>query len=128
MKETQLTEKWHFLIIWCFIKFWSIMVKLKYTEHYTRIKSKSIWKAYQNKGEQLTYCFYEDEFTLKREHSLIVISYTGIIRLYEDKERFFLFDSPKTSYILPKRDFDKNLIATFRDFITVSTGLPMEHK
>ena len=100
---------------------------LMFTSGRKPFKSKASWKAYPNKGEQLSYCFREHDFILTQANSETKTSYSGIVRLFEDKRRFYLFNSPQTAHILPKRDFAPSYVDEFRDFITAVTGLVMEH-
>ena len=99
-----------------------------YSKGRTRFKSKSSWKAYPHKGEQLIWHFDDGGFTLEQKHSSTRFAYAGIIRIYEDPERFYLFDSPRSAHILPKRDFEQTDVAAFGDFISASTGLPTERE
>jgi len=89
--------------------------------------SKTSWKMYPYKGKQLTYCFSDNEFILEQTNSTTRVSYDAIIRIYEDSERYYLFDSPQTAHILPKRDFEQNRVPEFGDFISSVTGMPIEH-
>ena len=98
---------------------------LMFAKRMNRIRSKLSWKAYPHKGKQLAYNFNDGDFTLEQEYSVAKISYAGIIRIYEDSKRFYLFDSPQTAHILPKRDFDKTPATAFGAFITEKTGLQM---
>lgn len=97
-----------------------------YSRGRTRFRSKASWKAYPNKGELLTYRFDEQSFTLTQQNSVIETRYAGLVRLCEDAERFYLFTSPQTAHILPKRNFEANSIDGFRTFLTNVAGMHFE--
>lgn len=91
-----------------------------------KFRSKAVWKAYPNKGEQLLFRFSPDGLLSTQGYTESKISYAGITRLCEDSQRLYLFTSPQVAYILPKRDFAEQVDA-FREFICASTGLQMEY-
>ena len=85
------------------------------------------WKNYQQKGEELRFCFEPDHFIQERPNARSEIEYRAILNVCEDIERFYLFDSPRTAFIIPKRDFQRGEPDEFRDFITHTTGKPVEY-
>ena len=89
--------------------------------------SKDFWKAYESKGEELTFHFSIEDFTVIGRYSETKIQYAGIHRLYEDDLRFYLFISPRVAYIVPKQDFGTGL-AVFRENIEIAANLKVEHK
>ena len=91
-----------------------------------RFRSKAVWNAYPNKGEQILFRFSSDGFLSTQGHLETKVSYAGIVRLCQDSQRLYLFTSPQVAYILPKRDFIEQVDA-FREFICASTGLQMEY-
>lgn len=88
-------------------------------------RSKAAWKAYPFRGEPLIFQFSHQEFVLYQRNTETKTRYGGIVRLYEDDLRFYLFTSPQNAHILPKRDLGAE-IAAFRQDIMSATGLPME--
>ena len=91
-----------------------------------RFRSKAVWNAYPNKGEQILFRSSSDGFLSTQGHLETKVSYAGIVRLCQDSQRLYLFTSPQVAYILPKRDFIEQVDA-FREFICASTGLQMEY-
>ena len=88
--------------------------------------TKLAWKLFKPKGERLCYRFEPDHIWLERPNVKSEIEYKCIQRLFEDKDRFYLFDSPQTAFVLPKRDFQQGNIEAFRDFIAGKTGKTVE--
>lgn len=85
------------------------------------------WKSYQQKGEELRFRFDPYHFIQERPNARSEIEYRAILSVCEDLERFYLFDSPRTAFIIPKRDFQQGEPDEFRDFITHTTGKPVEY-
>ena len=82
-----------------------------------RFRSKAVWNAYPNKGEQILFRFSSDGFLSTQGHLETKVSYAGIVRLCQDSQRLYLFTSSQVAYILPKRDFIEQVDA-FREFRT----------
>ncbi len=85
------------------------------------------WKNYQQKGEELRFRFDPYHFVQERSNARSEIEYRAILRVCEDIERFYLFDSPRTAFIVPKRDFQQGEPDEFRDFIARTTGKSVEY-
>lgn len=90
------------------------------------LATKLSWRFYKQKGEKLFFCFASDRFWMERPNVKSELEYSCIQRLLEDKDRFYLFDSPQTAFILPKRDFQRGDYNEFRDFIFSATGKDVE--
>lgn len=89
-------------------------------------KVKEMWKRYHDKGEEIVFRFLPDKLVISERNSETKVNYAGIVRLYEDDKRFYLFTSERYAYILPKRDFITE-IDEFSNFITSVTKLQIEH-
>jgi hypothetical protein len=108
------------------ILFFAAIGFLFYSRGNVRFRSRAAWRSYPAKGEELTFSFYDDDFSIEQKHSVTKTSYTGVVRLYEDKERYYLFMTRKAANILPKRDFEPGTAASFGEFIAAVTGLHIE--
>ena len=85
------------------------------------------WRLFKQKGEEFRLCFDMYHFTLERPNVRGEYEYGLILRILEDKERFYLFDSVQSAFILPKRDFEQGTADEFRAFISRTTGKPVEY-
>ena len=97
-----------------------------YSVGHRGFKIRYSWKMYPFKNTEIAHHFYPDKYIIAQPSSETINKYSIIIRLFEDEKRFYLFTSPQTAHILPKRDIDES-IDVFRDFITKATGLEMEY-
>lgn len=88
--------------------------------------TKLSWRLYKQKGEPLCFRFDPAHFWQERPNVKSELEYNCIQRLLEDKDRFYLFDSPGSAFVLPKRDFRQGEAEEFRDFISRTTGKPVE--
>lgn len=88
--------------------------------------TKLSWRLYKQKGEPLCFRFDPAHFRQERPNVKSELEYGCIRRLLEDADRFYLFDSPGSAFILPKRDFKRGTPEEFRDFISRVTGKPVE--
>ncbi|HBD86606.1 MAG TPA: hypothetical protein DC001_04185 [Clostridiales bacterium] len=61
-----------------------------------------------------------------QQNSVTETKCAGLVRLFEDAERFYLFISPQTAHILPKRDFKAGSIDDFQTFVANVTGMRFE--
>jgi len=75
------------------------------------------WRSYRQKGEELRYRFEPCRFVLERPHARCEYDYRAILQIVENEGCFYLFDTPQTAFILPKRDFQQGTPDEFRDFI-----------
>lgn len=91
------------------------------------IGAKAAWRLYKQKGESLCFRFDTCHFVLERPNVRSEYEYGLILRILEDKARFYLFDTAQTAFILPKRDFEQGSADAFRDFIGHTTGKPVEY-
>ena len=96
-----------------------------YSTGHRSFKSKLSWKSYPFKNVEIVHRFYSDRYTVSQPSSETTNEYSLIIRIVEDESRFYLFTSPQTAHILPKRDFQGNVDA-FRSDIAEATGLMVE--
>ncbi|MDD3347554.1 YcxB family protein [Oscillibacter sp.] len=83
------------------------------------------WKSYQHKGETLRYRFDVYHFTQESKGVRSELDYFVLQSIYEDRDRYYLFDSPRTAHILPKRDFQQGTPEAFREFISHTAGKPV---
>lgn len=97
-----------------------------YSGRRSSFESKIAWKAYPYKGEQIVFNFLPGGFFILERNSETEVRYEGLVRVYEDDKRFYLFNTPRNAFILPKRDF-KIDIDEFRNFITSVVQLQVEH-
>lgn len=91
------------------------------------IGTRSSWRLYKQKGEELRFNFDTYHFALERPNIRSEYEYGLILRILEDKARFYLFDTVQTAFILPKRDFEQGTVDDFREFIGRTTGKPIEY-
>lgn len=85
------------------------------------------WRLFKQKGEEFCLCFDACHFTLERPNVRGEYEYGLILRILEDKGRFYLFDSAQSAFILPKRDFEQGTADEFREFISHTTGKTVEY-
>ncbi len=96
-----------------------------YASGHRGFRNRSAWKSYPFKNVELVYRFYSDRYTVSQPSSETTNEYTLIIRIVEDEDRFYLFTSPQTAHILPKRDL-YGKIDEFRADIAKAAGLTIE--
>lgn len=90
------------------------------------IATKFSWRLFKQKGEEFRFRFDSFHIQFERPNVRSEIEYNCLQWLLEDKRCFYLFDSPTTAFILPKRDFLQGSPDDFRDFISRTTGKTIE--
>ena len=84
------------------------------------------WKTWQNfayKGQTITYRFGEKGFEERLGGGEISLDYSAVKRLYEDKDRFYLFVNVQNAHLIRKADFREGDPDAFRAFIERKTKL-----
>ena len=86
------------------------------------------WNNYALQGMKITYDFEAGGFTETRQGNPYKHNYKDIQSLYMDDERYYLFISNASAYILCKRGFKEGDAESFVKYIENKTGLTMESK
>lgn len=84
------------------------------------------WGNYAYKGQTITYRFGEKQFAESLGGGELSLDYSTVKRLYEDKERFYLFINAQNAHLIRKADFREGDPDTFRAFIERKTKLQFQ--
>lgn len=73
-------------------------------------------------GNVNTYKFYQDCYVNTDNSSVSTVYYIQVIEAYETKEFFYIFNTPNTAHIIPKRSFVYNTPEEMRVLLSIKLG------
>lgn len=88
-------------------------------------RTTAAWRRNPNRKQEVVLTFTEEGFGLTQGEANTQGVYGDMVRMVEDKQRFYLFVSEQNAYMVPKRALG-DTVDVFRRDVMEKTGLEMQ--